>query len=67
MSDLTIRDIAKIAGVSTTAVSFVLNNRPGVSDATRQRVQEVIARTERAYAAAESRAQLFDPRRAVLA
>ena len=45
MSDLTIRDIAKIAGVSTTAVSFVLNNRPGVSDATRQRVQEVIART----------------------
>ena len=26
MSDLTIRDIAKIAGVSTTAVSFVLNN-----------------------------------------
>ena len=39
MSDLTIRDIAKIAGVSTTAVSFVLNNRPGVSDATRQRVQ----------------------------
>ena len=45
MSDLTIRDIAKIAGVSTTAVSFVLNNRPGVSDATRQHVQEVIART----------------------
>ena len=44
MSDLTIRDIAKIAGVSTTAVSFVLNNRPGVSDATRQHVQEVIAR-----------------------
>lgn len=45
MSDFTIKDIARIAGVSTTAVSFVLNDRPGVSEATRQRVQEVIQRT----------------------
>lgn len=45
MSNFTIRDIARIAGVSTTAVSFVLNNKPGVSEATRQRVQEVIQRT----------------------
>ena len=45
MANFTIRDIARIAGVSTTAVSFVLNNKPGVSEATRQRVQEVIQRT----------------------
>ena len=45
MSSLTIRDIARMAGVSTTAVSFVLNNRSGVSDATRAKVQEIIDRT----------------------
>lgn len=45
MSDLTIRDIARLAGVSTTAVSFVLNDRPGVSDETRRNVQEIIRRT----------------------
>ena len=46
MSNLTIKDIARMAGVSTTAVSFVLNNRPGVSDATRQKVQEIIRQTD---------------------
>lgn len=45
MSNLTIRDIARMAGVSTTAVSFVLNNRSGVSDATREKVQQIIQRT----------------------
>ena len=45
MSNLTIRDIAKMAGVSTTAVSFVLNNRPGVSEATREKIQQIIQRT----------------------
>ena len=45
MPNLTIRDIARMAGVSTTAVSFVLNNRSGVSDATREKVQEVIRQT----------------------
>lgn len=45
MANFTIKDIARIAGVSTTAVSFVLNDKPGVSEATRQRVQEVIQRT----------------------
>lgn len=45
MSNFTIRDIARMAGVSTTAVSFVLNDRPGVSDATRQKVQEIIRLT----------------------
>lgn len=45
MSNLTIRDIARMAGVSTTAVSFVLNDRPGVSDATREKVQSIIRST----------------------
>lgn len=45
MANLTIRDIARMAGVSTTAVSFVLNNRPGVSEATRQKVQAIIQQT----------------------
>lgn len=45
MAKLTIREIAKMAGVSPTAVSFVINNREGVSDETRRRVNEVIERT----------------------
>ena len=45
MANLTIRDIARMAGVSTTAVSFVLNNRSGVSDATRQKVLDIIHST----------------------
>lgn len=45
MEKLTIRDIARMAGVSTTAVSFVLNGRSGVSDATRKKVQEIIQET----------------------
>lgn len=34
----TIRDIARSAGVSPTAVSFALNGRPGVAEPTRQRI-----------------------------
>ena len=45
MANLTIKDIARMAGVSTTAVSFVLNDRPGVSEATRQKVREIIRQT----------------------
>ena len=45
LSKLTIRDIARMAGVSATAVSFVLNGREGVSDETRQKVQEIIRQT----------------------
>lgn len=37
----TIKDIARVAGVSPGAVSFALNDRPGVSEQTRQRVKEV--------------------------
>ena len=46
MANLTIKDIARMAGVSTTAVSFVLNDRPGVSDATRKKGQEIIRQTD---------------------
>ena len=33
---------AKMAGVSVTTVSFVLNNKPGVSDAIRKNIQDII-------------------------
>lgn len=38
---LTINDIAREAGVSITAVSFALNNRPGISRSTRERILEI--------------------------
>ena len=38
----TIRDIARIAGVSVATVSKVINNYPDISDKTRQRVIEVM-------------------------
>lgn len=44
-SKLTINDIAKMAGVSKTTVSFVLNERDGVSEDTRKKVLDVIRRT----------------------
>jgi LacI family transcriptional regulator len=42
---LTIRQIAKLAGVSRSTASRVLNNHPNVSPELRQQVQEVIAET----------------------
>ncbi|MEV5410605.1 LacI family DNA-binding transcriptional regulator [Thermopolyspora sp. NPDC052614] len=39
----TIGDIARRAGVSKGAVSYALNGRPGVSDATRRRIIEIAA------------------------
>lgn len=45
MPKLTIKEIAKLANVSPSTVSFVLNHRPGVSEQTRQRVQAVIDQT----------------------
>ena len=43
MKIYTIRDIAKLAGVSVTTVSRVLNHRPDVSMATREKVERVMA------------------------
>jgi DNA-binding LacI/PurR family transcriptional regulator len=40
----TINDVAREAGVSKASVSAVLNHKPGVSDATRARVQAVMER-----------------------
>ncbi|MFN2104636.1 MAG: LacI family DNA-binding transcriptional regulator, partial [Candidatus Promineifilaceae bacterium] len=39
---VTIRDVARVAGVSPMTVSRVLNDRPDVSPSTRQHVQKVI-------------------------
>ncbi|HUY79660.1 MAG TPA: LacI family DNA-binding transcriptional regulator [Ktedonobacterales bacterium] len=41
-SKLTIRDIARLAGVSTATVSRVLNHKPDVDPETRQRVMRVV-------------------------
>ncbi|WP_290050014.1 LacI family DNA-binding transcriptional regulator [Amycolatopsis solani] len=41
MKRLTIADIADAAGVSTGAVSYALNGKPGVSAATRERVLQI--------------------------
>jgi len=41
MARPTISDIANAAGVSNAAVSFALNGRPGVSDATRSRILKI--------------------------
>ncbi len=44
MKQLTIRDIARLSGVSRSTVSLVLNHSPRISDVTRRRVWEVIER-----------------------
>lgn len=42
MAKPTIKRIAELAGVSTTTVSYVLNNRPGISEETRQKVRAIM-------------------------
>ncbi len=45
MNDLTLEDIAKLAGVSRSTVSRVVNNSPNVDSATRKRVEKIIQNT----------------------
>lgn len=40
--NITIKDIAKLANVSTTTVSRVLNNKPDVKESTKQRILQII-------------------------
>ena len=44
------REIAEKLGISTTAVSLALNNRPGVSDETRRKVFELVEESNRKLA-----------------
>ncbi|MEU4606552.1 LacI family DNA-binding transcriptional regulator [Kribbella sp. NPDC023972] len=46
MARVTIKEIARRAGVSKGAVSYALNNQPGVSEATRARVRKVAEELE---------------------
>lgn len=39
---MTVKELAKIAGVSPAAISIVLNNKKGVSDETRERILEIL-------------------------
>ena len=43
MARMTIRDIARLAGVSVTTVSRALNNHPNVSERARQEILEAAA------------------------
>ena len=43
--NLTLEDIGRLAGVSRSTVSRVLNNQPSVKTSVRERVEEVIRRT----------------------
>ncbi len=45
MGNITINDIARMAGVSPAAVSYVINDRPGVSPETREAIRRIIAET----------------------
>ncbi|MCE5189174.1 MAG: LacI family DNA-binding transcriptional regulator [Eubacteriales bacterium] len=44
MADVTARDLAKMLGISTAAVSMALNGKPGVSSDTRQKVLATAAK-----------------------
>ena len=41
---INLKEIAKSMGVSTASVSFVLNGKPGVSDALRENIAQILTR-----------------------
>lgn len=43
MGKVTSKEIARLAGVSVSAVSIVLNNKPGVSEETRKRILHILS------------------------
>lgn len=43
MAKITSKEIAKLAGVSASTVSLVLNNEPGVGDSTRKRIIDILS------------------------
>lgn len=45
MGKITIHDIAKLAGVSSATVSFVINGKKGVGEETRERINRIIRET----------------------
>ena len=49
---VTIKDVAREAGVSISTVSRVINDMPGISEATTLRVKEIMRRLEYAPTAA---------------
>lgn len=63
----TIADIAERAGVTKAAVSFALNNQPGVSSSTRQRILQIAREigwepNSAARALSDGRAAVLTPR-----
>ena len=44
---ITIKDVAREAGVSISTVSKVINDAPTISDATKDRVKEIMERLDR--------------------
>lgn len=43
MSKITIKEVAKVAGVSISTVSKVINDAPTISDATKKRIKEIMS------------------------
>ncbi len=47
MSNITIKDIAKLCGVGVSTVSRALNNHPDINPETKARIMQVIRETDK--------------------